>query len=99
MGNKARVEGSICNAYLLEEITNFCSLYFEEDVNCKVKDLGLGTCVDNESNIDPDLPEMFSSIIGHSSSEGQFCYLDEKDYKVAHRYVLSNCEILQQYQR
>ncbi|XP_056698101.1 uncharacterized protein [Spinacia oleracea] len=99
VGNKARVEGSICNAYLLEEITNFCSLYFEEDVNCKVKDLGLGTCVDNESNIDPDLPEMFSSIIGHSSSEGQFCYLDEKDYKVAHRYVLSNCEILQQYQR
>ena len=99
MGNKARVEASICNAYLLEEVTNFCSLYFEEEVDSKVKDLGLGAHAESELNNNPDLPEMFSSTFGHSSSEGQLCYLVEKDYKVAHRYVLSNCETLQQYER
>lgn len=99
MGNKAQVEGSIRNAYLLEEITNFCSLYFEEDVDSKVKELGLTTCVNNELDLNSDLPEIFSSTIGHSSSQGQLCYLDEKDYKVAHRYELINYEILQQYER
>lgn len=30
--NKARVEGSICEAYVLEEISNFCSRYFKPHV-------------------------------------------------------------------
>ncbi|XP_074321483.1 uncharacterized protein LOC141658307 [Silene latifolia] len=38
-GNKARVEGSICNAYLLEEISNFCSLYYEKHIDTKAKQL------------------------------------------------------------
>ena len=33
MGNKARVEGSICNAYLAEEISNFCSQYFRSEID------------------------------------------------------------------
>ena len=33
MKNKARVEGSICNAYLVEEASLFCSYYFEEHVH------------------------------------------------------------------
>ena len=33
VGNKARVEGSICNAYLVEEVSNFCSHYFELHVH------------------------------------------------------------------
>ena len=32
MTNKAKVEGSICNAYLVEEATSFCSYYFEDYV-------------------------------------------------------------------
>lgn len=99
VGNKAQVESSICNAYLLEEISNFCSFYFEKDVDSKVRDLGLGRHEDNSSNMDMNLPEIFSSSIGYSSSQGQLCYLDEKDYKIAHRYVLTNCEILEQYER
>ena len=30
--NKAKVEGSICEAYLIDEITNFASHYFGDDV-------------------------------------------------------------------
>ena len=30
--NKAQVEGSICEAYLIDEITNFASYYFGDDV-------------------------------------------------------------------
>ena len=30
--NKAKVEGSICKAYLIDEITNFASHYFGDDV-------------------------------------------------------------------
>jgi hypothetical protein len=30
--NKAQVEGSICEAYLIDEITNFASHYFGDDV-------------------------------------------------------------------
>ena len=42
IGNKARIEGSICNAYLLEEISNFCSLYFEDHIDTKAKSLDFG---------------------------------------------------------
>ena len=30
--NKARVEGSICEAYILEEISHFSSMYFEPHI-------------------------------------------------------------------
>ncbi|MQL74642.1 hypothetical protein Taro_006996 [Colocasia esculenta] len=30
--NKAQVEGSITQAYLIEEISNFCSMYFESKI-------------------------------------------------------------------
>ena len=37
MKNKARVEGSICNAYLVEATSLFCSYYFEEHVHTRNK--------------------------------------------------------------
>ena len=33
--NKAKVEGSICNAYLVEEASTFCSHYFDQHVFTK----------------------------------------------------------------
>ncbi|KAJ8755630.1 hypothetical protein K2173_022225 [Erythroxylum novogranatense] len=35
--NKARVEGSICNAYLVEEASTFCGYYFEPHVNTRAR--------------------------------------------------------------
>ena len=39
MGNKARVEASICYAYLMEEITTFIANYFDDKVDTKARDL------------------------------------------------------------
>lgn len=66
VGNKARVEGSICNAYLMEEISNFCSLYFENDVDTKASDLGLNVG-QQHINVDASLPEIFSCNLGNGS--------------------------------
>lgn len=33
--NKAKVEGSICNAYLVEEMSSFCAYYFADSVNTR----------------------------------------------------------------
>jgi len=38
VGNKACVESSICNAYLMEEITNFVANYFDDKVDTKASD-------------------------------------------------------------
>ena len=33
MGNKARIEGSIAEKYIYEELTHFFSMYFESEVD------------------------------------------------------------------
>ena len=33
--NKAKVEGSIAKAYIMEEISNFCSLYFKREIQTR----------------------------------------------------------------
>lgn len=97
VGNKARVEGSICNAYLMEEISNFCSLYFENDVDTKASDLGLNVG-QQHINVDASLLEIFSCNLGNVSVKGVHCYINEKDYNVAHRYVLNNCGLHGEYE-
>jgi Domain of unknown function (DUF4218) len=94
IGNKARVEGSICNAYLLEEISNFCSLYFEDHVDTKAKSLDFG--FDNQ--VDSSLPELFQDHNGSTTGKCIKRFLDEKEYDQAHFYVLSNCELLRPYE-
>ena len=43
--------------------------------------------------------ELFSMNVGYASSQGNIRYLDERDFRVAHAYVLSNCDILKPYER
>ena len=38
VGNKALVEPSICYAYLMKEITNFITGYFDDSVDIKARD-------------------------------------------------------------
>lgn len=98
VGNKARVESSICNAYLTEEISNFCAVYFEQNVDTKTRDLGRNVCPDVEENHDGQIPDVFSCNVGHAPSEGHVRYLDQCEYDAAHAYVLSNCELLEEYE-
>ena len=98
IGNKARVEASICNAYLTEEISNFLSHYFGDDIDTKGRDVGRNVrVIDDGSN--SNIPTIFSENIGHATSKGKTKYLDDQDYRLAHQYVLSNCELLREYER
>lgn len=96
IGNKARVEGSICKAYLAEEISNFCTHYFQPHVDTKARDLGRNEDID--SDVDPTLPEIFQFGEGHGRG-GRTRFLDAKELEHAHHYVLSNCGVLGEYKR
>ena len=41
----------------------------------------------------------FLKNVGYATSKGSSKYLDDEDYRLAHRYVLSNCELLTKYER
>jgi len=98
VGNKARVEASICNAYLTEEISNFLTHYFGENVDIKPRDIGWNVRVGIDGS-NSNIPAIFSENVGYATSKGSSKYLDDEDYRLAHRYVLSNCELLTDYER
>ncbi|XP_063946088.1 uncharacterized protein LOC108212435 [Daucus carota subsp. sativus] len=55
VGNKARVEGSIAEKYIYEELTHFCSMYFESEVDTVHNMLG--------HNMVHDISSMFEAEI------------------------------------
>ncbi|XP_057248084.1 uncharacterized protein LOC130590131 [Beta vulgaris subsp. vulgaris] len=69
IGNKARVEGSICNAYLCEEIANFCSNYFQQGVDTKTRDLGRNVTDEVDRMLDENVPELFRVDCGRPSKQ------------------------------
>ncbi|XP_056698165.1 uncharacterized protein [Spinacia oleracea] len=99
VGNKARVEGSICNAYLMEEISNFCSHYFQPEVDTKARDLGINVHSVVENQHDVNIPEMFRVDCGRAPTNGRLRFLQDIKYDRAHLYVLANSGILGEYER
>ena len=94
--NKARVEGSICEAYLVEETSTFASFYYPSDIEtrrtripCNV-DAGDG-CSSSSS------PISIFNYPGRACGKSIQFYLDERDMKAAHLYILLNCEEVQPY--
>ncbi|XP_057990575.1 uncharacterized protein LOC131172956 [Hevea brasiliensis] len=61
--NKAKVEGSICNAYLVEEASSFCAHYFEPHVNTRHRKVPRND--DTVEHMDEHLAN--KSIFTHSS--------------------------------
>ncbi|XP_065874236.1 uncharacterized protein [Euphorbia lathyris] len=87
--NKAQVEGSICNAYLVEESSNFCSYYFEPQVYTRHRkvprnDDGGDDGVVDKSNL------MIFSYNGRHAGPDKTRWLDEKEHDAIHSYVLLN---------
>ena len=98
MGNKARVEASICYAYLIEEITTFIANYFDDKVDTKARDLPRNVVRVDLDNSDLALPPIFSRNVGYAPNEGTMHFLDDRDHRIAHSYVLSNCGLLSEYE-
>ena len=91
--NKARVEGSICNAYLVEEISTFCSYYFEDHVSTKIRNEPRNCGGESSSSIpteDPDVLSIFKQM-GRPLGKMSMRYMDDKEYNAAHTYILLNC--------
>ncbi|XP_057739900.1 uncharacterized protein LOC130957009 [Arachis stenosperma] len=92
--NKARVEGSICEAYILEEISNFTSMYFESTVHTRRTQVPRND--DGGSNMDENHLSIFRYpclSIGRGSKK----YLTDEELHIAHTYILVNCEEIEPY--
>ena len=78
--NKARVEGSICEAYLNSEISNFCSHYFDPEVDTRPKRLRR-----NEVLCGPEFPNQLSIFIPNGKTIGKASVrgLSSKEYNAA----------------
>ena len=96
--NIAKVEGYICNAYLVEEASAFCAHYFEPQVYTKQRkvprncDYSMGGGSEHEG--------MLSIFKNTGRSYGRVksrFFLDDKEYHAAHTYILLNCEEVKPY--
>ncbi|KAI0516679.1 hypothetical protein KFK09_009356 [Dendrobium nobile] len=91
--NKARPEGSICEAYLSQETTHFCSYYFEPHVRSTRTKMG--------RNMDFDVEEQSHATLTVFRRQGKpngKCverYLNDLEINTANLYVLLNCEEVQ----
>ena len=95
--NKARVEGSIVNAYLVEETSNFMTYYFESHVATRSRrpsrhDDGGDISTGNENLSIFTLPRR---VAGRSSRR----WLTDEEYNAAHLYVLLNCSEVEPFVR
>lgn len=90
MKNRSRVEGSIVEAYIIEEVSTLCSLYFQSDVETRFTRLPRN---DDGGEIDSDgrlsIFNYPGRPVGSQKHGRSFASEDEKIS--AHRYILLNC--------
>ncbi|KAK6802910.1 hypothetical protein RDI58_000694 [Solanum bulbocastanum] len=93
--NRYRVEGSICEAYIIKEISTFSSHYFQPNVQTR-----LNKVTRNDDGGEVDAPDGCLSIFlhpGRPSGEMNGRYLSDKEWDATRIYVLLNCEEIQQF--
>ena len=97
MQNKARVEGSICNAHLVKEISSFASHYFEGHVPTRSRNVGRNddVCVDEGEPNDGRISVFKSS--GRSFGAQKSRNLSDMEYNATHYYILMNCRKVDPY--
>lgn len=89
--NKARVEGSICQAYLLEETALFCSHYFESYVQTQNRRVPRN----DDGGVSVEHPPL--SIFNHPGRPQGTCknrFLTDEERIEIQRYVLLNCPLV-----
>lgn len=87
--NRACVEGSICEAYLIQETSNFCALYFEPNILTKLNRVPRND--DGGSIEDDGKLSIFIYPCRPFGKSTEIC-LGENDYKAPEIYVLLNCK-------
>ncbi|XP_058731844.1 uncharacterized protein LOC131603526 isoform X1 [Vicia villosa] len=92
--NKARVEGSICTAYLHRETTHFFSHYF------KTFSLFPSTSLRNDPRPDHENSQPTLSVFskcGRPSGKSRDYWVIDKEWKSAHVHILINCDEVKPY--
>ncbi|KAJ8770996.1 hypothetical protein K2173_023321 [Erythroxylum novogranatense] len=85
-----RVEGSICNAYLVEEASTFCGYYFEPHVNTRGRKFPRNDDGGRTSHANGNLS--IFSYSGRTSGCATRRMLTEEEIEAAHGYIVLNCE-------
>ncbi|XP_073027690.1 uncharacterized protein [Primulina eburnea] len=94
--NKARVEGSISNAYLVEEASYFCTHYFSASVKTRLRKQSRNDEGDNAQAGDVSNVSIFN-FNGRPMGASKFRRLDDTEYHAARTYILLNCEEVKPY--
>ena len=99
MKNKARVEGSICNAYLVEEASLFCSYYFEEHVHTWHRRVprNNGVCGENWEENEETLSIL--KYLGRAFGQATSRQLSLEEFHATHAYILLNCSEVDPYNK
>ncbi|KAJ0887978.1 hypothetical protein HanRHA438_Chr09g0396941 [Helianthus annuus] len=94
--NKARVEGSVVESYLVDELSNYCALYLESTVKTWLnhEPRNFAPTFSCSSSSDSRL-----SVFKHPSQRlydkgGKNIVLTDEDKHKAHTYILLNCQEL-----
>ena len=92
--NKACVEGSIAEAYLIEEISTFCSHYFDSSVDTNFNRVDRN---DDDGAIFPDGCISIFSHPGQPFGEKRSRILTIEEYEQIMLYVLLNTDEVEPY--
>ncbi|XP_039141251.1 uncharacterized protein LOC120278562 [Dioscorea cayenensis subsp. rotundata] len=92
--NKAKVEGSICNAYLVEEASLFCAHYFEPHVKARLQKMPRNVDIEEDIIEWPGNLSIFTRP-GRTLGRSRIKYLSEEEYSAAQIYILLNCPEVQ----
>ncbi|OMO87017.1 hypothetical protein CCACVL1_09317, partial [Corchorus capsularis] len=92
--NRSSVEASICEAYIVEEISTFCSFYFESNVPTRLNRVPRN---DDGGEVDSMGRLSIFTHPGRPFGPNSSRYLTEDEYKATELYVLLNCEEVEPY--
>lgn len=94
VGNRARPEGSICEAYIVQETTTFASYYFESHVHTR-----RNRAPRNDDGFEDQLfqPLSLFNQPGRAAGKKRHRFIERKE-KDAHLCVILNCEEVEPYQ-
>ena len=91
VGNKARVEGSICSAYLVQEMSTFCSYYFNSHVASNQTDVTRNVSCTLPVGVDEGNLSIFTST-GWTLGRASGHVLTDAEYHLIQTYIFMNCE-------
>ena len=94
--NRVKVKGSICQAYISKEISNFCSYYFESCVQSRRTRVTWND--DGGESLSKPTLSVFNQP-GHAARRCKDRWLTGNEWKSTHLRILLNCDEMESFRR